>query len=414
MPRAAVHSLAALVLAVASVAIWHWRFEVDPGALPEVRLDDALVGWSSPDHRQHELEKRDDGLVLVLERKGAKEKAPGVHVLFTRLERVNYVHIRCEARWQGVKVGPRDYMIARFVSMKRDASGRMSHPEGGFQVFGGVGDSGWKHYEVVQRLSSDMHAYGLAIEMLGESGRLEVRDLGVTAVRQRGWVPPATAVVLLGWTGLLASLIRMHSHRPAWTRTTAGALMMVTCGWVLVFPQMKRFRQPVLGHFEVGDAARSPVVQESSPAVASPPARPDRPGRADPAPPAPVPPKDESAGEDPPPRDKAVSRETPEETRDSGWLYRFLYRVDQRFVAAHLVLFAGVTWLFLAITGSASQWRLPLALAILAEVVPELIDHLGGWDDWFDLASNLAGVGLAVLVWCRVPMPGWLRGRSSD
>jgi hypothetical protein len=68
-----------------------------------------------------------------------------------------------------------------------------------------------------------------------------------------------------------------------------------------------------------------------------------------------------------------------------------------------MILFAGLTLLILIITRRGSQWRLPLALALLSEIIPELTDHLGGWDDWTDLFANIAGVGVAILMWIRLP-----------
>lgn len=411
MLRAAVYSLAALVLAIASVAIWHWRFEVDPGALPEARLDRPPVGWSSPENRRHDIEQGPDGPVLVLERSEPGGRTPGINLMFTRLERAQYVHIRCEARWQDVKVGPRNYMIARFVSVMKDASGRMSHPKGGFQVFGGLGDSDWRRYEVVQELTADMEAYGLSIAMLGASGRLEVRNLSVLAVRQRGWVRPAAVAVLLGWSGLLAALIRSRPPAPSWPRTVAGAVMMVACGWILVFPQTRHFLHPAPRHFDIGERGEPGGTR-----VPEPPAPKDErppPAQENTDDPSPVPAKPELVGKDRPLEVEAPQADPPRKARRSGWLHRFLFEVNRRFAAAHLVLFTGVTLAFLAITGSASQWRLPLALALLSEVVPELTDHLGGWDDWLDLVSNLAGVGLAVLAWRKLPLPGRIRAPAG-
>ena len=78
--------------------------------------------------------------------------------------------------------------------------------------------------------------------------------------------------------------------------------------------------------------------------------------------------------------------------------------MDKRLPIANVGLFIGVTLMVLFLTGRGYQWRLPLALAVLAELVPEVTDHFGGWDDWADLLQNFAGVGLAGLLWKRVPM----------
>ncbi|MGB6223619.1 hypothetical protein [Haloferula sp.] len=390
MKRSLIHLAAMVLLVAACIAIWHWRFVIEPGVLPETRLSDPLVGWKSRASQTHQIETQNGKPVLILERASTAEKTEGVHVWFDDLQNIEYIHIRCTARWQDVELGNQTFMKARMAAFMKDSSGNKSHPAGGCEVFAGWGNSEWKSFEVVQELTSDMQAYGLAIEMLGNSGRLEVRDLSIHAVRQRGWIPAATAFIVLGWIGLCFSLIRSHPTGPSRGRSLAGATVLVISAWFLVFPQTKVFLRPLPHHFAVGQtmpSAESSAQDPSSP-ISNRTTR-DLPNRASSETPRfPVP----------------AEQKAKNETRDSGAFHRFLREIDKRFGPAHVVLFTGFTLIFFAATGRGSLWPFPLTLAMLAEVIPELTDHLGGWDDWVDLASNLAGVGIAVLLWSRLPI----------
>lgn len=257
---------------------------------------------------------------------------------------------------------------------------------------------------MVLKLTSDMADFGFAIAMHGSSGTLEVRNMSIVAVRQRSWVPAATIVVVMSGFALFTSLVLSHSERPKLVRALLASTVLVAATWILVFPQTKGYFSPIPTTFSVGEIKPPPAPPEPLP-----PAKPPKPASepAIPKPPQPTKPptSPQTATELETPNAEAPPKaEAPEvKPRDSSWLYRTLKEVDKRFGPAHLVLFTGLTLLVLIITGKGSQWRLPLALACLAELVPELTDHLGGWDDWGDLIANLSGVGLAVLLWFRLP-----------
>ena len=409
MKRPVVQFLAALLLVAASIAIWHWRFVVDPGALPETRLATPLVGWVSAPHEQHQVVIENGEPVLKLYRSHPKDKAAGVRIWYGPLENVRFIHVRCESRRKDVVQGPQPWLIARFIANMRDPEGVTKHPMGAF-ICGGLGSSDWKKSEVVIKLTSDMSDFGFAIAMLGDSGTFELRKLSVVAVVQRPWVPAATVIVLLGGLALFTSLIRSHSNRPPLTRSIVAAGVLVTATWILVFPQISGLLHPVPNTFSVGETSPPPpkAPKPATPAKPAPPI----------SKPANPPPKETPS---PPPVATVPSTPTPEITappepkpRDSGWLYRTLREIDKRFGPAHLVLFTGLTLTVLIITGQSSQWRLPLAIALLSEIVPELVDRQGGWDDWIDVITNISGVGLAVLLWVRLPILKRLHQKAAN
>ncbi|MEM9236037.1 MAG: hypothetical protein AAGB14_04610 [Verrucomicrobiota bacterium] len=370
MKRTLVHGLAGVLLVAATMAIWHWRFVADPGVLPDTRLSNPLVNWSSLSHEQHEVVDRGGSPILKLTRTDPAGKPGGVRLWFGPLKNVRYIHVRCESRWQDVVPGSHSWHIARFTAHMKTQDGKSGHPPGS-HLFGGTGDSDWKANEAVYRLTSDMADFGFAIAMLGKTGTLEVRELSITAVRQRPWVPYAATLVVIGWLGLAFSLIRNQGDRPALWRSLAAAASLVAFCWFFVFPQTRSMYYPLPTTFDTGQA----------PAVFSPVETAN--------PPAPAPEAIETSS--------LPDRASP--PRDSGELHRIFREIDKRFGPVHIVLFASFTLGFFALTGNASQWRLPLAIAVLAELVPQLTDRHGGWDDWTDLVANLIGVGIALLAW---------------
>ncbi len=398
MIRALKFSAAALVLVVATLSIWHWRFEAVPDALPEMKLATPLVGWVAHPYCQYEVVEENGKPMLRLQREDRPEKLPSIQIWFGPLEDVANIHIRCKARWEDVVTGREGYTHARFVTMMKDAAGNAMHPPD-FGITGGGGSRGWHHCESVFKLTDDMTDSGLEISMLGDSGLLEIRDLSITAVRNRGWVPAATTASLAGWVLFVALLMRCHPGAPPWWRSLSAGVAVVAVSWFFVFPQTKGMLHPVVGNFEIGktDAPPPPPPPEPEPAVIPPPVA------VDPAPPVREDPVVVTPAPEPVTPPAAEPKPEPE-VRSSSALHKALRTVDKRLPVAHAGLFIGITLMVLFLTGRGNQWRVPLALAVLAELIPELTDHLGGWDDWTDVLQNFAGVGLAVLLWKRIPL----------
>jgi len=409
--RTLIHSIAALLIVAASMAIWHWRFVADPGALPETKIAKPLVGWTSEAHEQHEVVIEDGKPLLRLHRSSPKDKAAGIRIWYGPLENVHYIHIRCESRLQDVVQGSKPWSIARFTANMRDPNGQIMHPPTP-GVFGGIGSTDWEKDEIVLKLTSDMKDFGFAIAMLGSSGTLEVRNLSIVAVRQRPWVPAATIIVVISGLALCTSLIRSHPVRPSFARALFASTVLVIATWILVFPQTKAFYYPIGHSFFVGETNPPPTPPKPKPPAtpATPTPKPTTPKPAQPEKP-PTPPH--VAAEPSTPKAEPTPAPPEPKPRDSSLLYRTLKEIDNRIGPAHIFLFTGLTLLILIITGHGSQWRLPFALALLSEIIPELTDHLGGWDDWEDIFANIVGVGIALMLWVRLPFLKRFQQESS-
>ncbi len=403
---------AALVLVLATISIWHWRFETVPGVLPELKLASPLVGWKMKPYHKSEVVIKNGKPVLRLERKNLSEKLPTIHAMLgekSGLEGISAIHIRCKARWANVEVGPQSYMHARIVTMMRDREGKVMHPPD-FGLTSGVGSRGWHHCESVFKITEDMEDFGVEISMLGAKGSMEVKDLSVVAVQDRNWVGAATVTVLAGWMVFVYSVIRSHGNAPAPWRAVVASAAVVTASWLFVFPQTKGQLVPIFEKFEIGDLGSSVSTAPPPPGTSEPPPSP-------PVPKVPVPPivKLEPVFEKPVPTEPVPPASSPAikpepVVHGSNEIHKALRVIDRRFPIAHVGLFTSITLLVLFLTGRGNQWRVPLALAVLSELIPELNSHLGGWDDWSDVLQNFAGVGLAVLLWKYLPI---LRRLSS-
>ena len=317
MKRAALHCLVVVALVAATLAIWHWRFIAIPGPLPETRLAKPLVGWSSKPHQQHQVTDDPDTPVLRLQRAGPGEKSPGVQAWLGPMEGVRFIHVRCESRWDEVDPGPEAWKRARFVVFMKDRNGKVSHPPDSV-IFVGDGTRDWFPSEAVLELTGEMVDTRFALGMLGKSGVLEVRRLSLIAVKQRPWVPFAAALVVIGWVGFCASLVRRHRSRPAWWRAVSAASLVVAFSWVTVFPQTKGLLRPVLDQFAIGELpANSPQIPQSA-----------KPATAIPKPPELPKPPPAQPGQAKPPSEAGAHRPgpaPPAEARHSGTVRRIAY-----------------------------------------------------------------------------------------
>lgn len=387
------------LLVGATLLLWKWQFEVIPdGLMIESRITKPLTGWQPKEWNRYQVIERDGGLLLVLAREQAGGKTPGVSLNLGKLEGQRFLHVSCEQRWSDVLVGENSWDLARMVVMAQNSAGQWRHPED-HTVFAGSGTKGWESEEMIFELTSDMQDTRFGIRMGGATGRLEVKNLSILALKHRPWVPAATILLSAAWLIWFALLLRSGSDAPVWWRAGLAACLVIATCWVAVFPQTKKLLRPVIGSFEIGERA-------AMPRTATPAAKPPPPVIATPA--VPVSPVVEEPRPAPDAPIVKSPASPPPATRAPGILHRTLRRWDRSYSWLHAALFGCFSFSLLTISGRAGVWKLALAVAILSEVIPEFVDHTGASDDWFDLGANMLGVALALLLWRWFPI-----GRSE-
>lgn len=394
-------AVVALLLVAATLAVWHWRFVEVPGGIVETALTEPLTGWSAEEYNKYEIIDEKDGSLLRLQRDSLAEKTPAIFAWLKPKDSVSGIHFRCDSQWKNVKAGVQGYTIARIAASMRNQQGQVTHTPD-FAITSGVGSKDWHHSEAVLLLTPDMVDTGFEISMLGDKGLFEVKNLSVTAVRDRAWVPTTTTAVLFGWLVLCFFVIRKTGKTvPLWRALTASAVI-VAAGWFFVFPQPKGLLHPVVKTFSIKGAPQAKTITP-------PPALPE----IVPEPAAAAPPTQQAPAVAPPTLESPVIahaekpvaepiQKTEPAPRSSNAFYKLLRWIDRTLPVAHVGLFIAITLLILIITGHDDKWPLPLALAILSELIPELTDHLGGWDDWADVLQNIAGVAIAIILWTRL------------
>jgi hypothetical protein len=369
-----------LLLAGLSVLLWQFRFE-PAGPVLGLRIGPDFHGWTvvAPDRIKN------DGTTWTLHPGDAAGDAVGTEGLLPGIERQRFVHVILDAAWEDVvRRDNRSWWSARVSLGGKKSDGTAVWPQDG-DLINASGSRGWHRMEVVMDLPPDFAEPRIFIENLAATGILRVRNLQVVAVRQRPWIPAATAGLLAAWLAWSAGLVGARRGRP---RQAAAALVIVAGGWLLVFPQPHYQARPFPGGFALGrDAARPPEIASRPEASPAPPAAP-----AEPAPPAAVP--------DPPAEPPIVPENTasPAAGRSTHPLVMIFRKIDHRWSFAHVAAFGLFGLALFAIAGIRHGWPFGVAFAALSESIPNLLHREFARDDAMDLLANFAGIALAAAV----------------
>jgi hypothetical protein len=283
-----------------------------------------------------------------------------------------------DAAWDDMeRKDGRSWNTGRLSLGMRNSEGRYWWPADG-DLINGTGTRARHRVEWVMDLPPGNAEPHLVLVNLAARGVLKVGNLKVTPVRQRGWVPFGTTALLAGWAGWFGLLAGRAFAR--WRRAAAAACL-VTGGWFLVFPQPQYHARPLPGGFLLGPEIQQPASMPAAvplpgPAVVSNVEAPV-PARRPVAAPAPVP-------------DAMVRTDHP-----AAGVFR---RIDRDLPLAHVFAFAGFGLAAGIFAGCGPIWLAVAAMAVLSEVVPNLLRQDFQADDAVDLAANLAGVLIAAAV----------------
>ncbi len=370
------------MLTFLSGAVWQLRFE-RTGPDPDIRLGPDFSGWTVKAGERFELE---NGTWTLLPPDG--EARASAECVLPGLEDLRFVRVRLDAAWEDVEhKDGRSWWSARVSLAGKDPTGRFHWPADG-DLINASGSRGWHTVECVLDLPPDMGEPHLFFNNLAATGTLKVRDLTVTPVKQRGWIVAATVALLAGWTGWAAAVL---GHRKGRLRQAAASLGLVAAGWFLVFPQPNFHARPLPGGFLLGKeiaAAPTPAPPKPVPALAVVPPQPNS-STSPMTAPAPAPALPKPSNPAPP-----VIHDDRADNVAAG----AIRKIDQDFPFAHVAAFFAVGLAVFAVAGVRDAWPLATGLAVLSEVVPNLLRREFMADDAADLVANLTGLALGALL----------------
>ncbi len=382
-----------------TLALWHFRFAAVTHPLNgDAGFSKGLHGWEIQGGVPGDVGA--DGRFIARFTR-AENRGPTTPALrwLGRIPDLRFLRVRSEVRWTEVVPGGPHWAKPRLVLVGKTPGGQLAYPRD-HAAFLGEGTRGWHVVESVYELIPEMPEIGLAFQMFGPQGTLEVRSLELTALRQRPWVPAATGLLMAGWLAWLTRWLRTSPAPAALGRGVAAAALLLAASWYLILPGARLQFKPLVGSFITGEAA---PFQPPSPA---------------PAPPAPVkrrPPAEAPVTSPSPASEPRSAPTTPPapETRQAPWLTELVREFDIRFRFVHLAAFAGLSLASFIALGSLRP-RGPLAaIAFLSELINDWHNREIDWGDLLDLFWNLLGIllGLTLFAWgrhrlhCRKPRP---------
>jgi len=417
--------LALLGLATATTLLWQARFAaVDHPLNGDAGFKAGLDGWSKSGGKNGL--RQENGATVA---RFARPARDGEFNSATRwsgpLGELHYLHVEVDASWNNLVVSGVDRAGPRLVLMSRNPENRTRY-SGDNWVYVAKGTRDWHHEEAVFKVEPGTNEIGLAFQMIGRQGRMEVRNLRITALRDRPWVPAATALLLIGWTTWLAGRLRGRKQPSSWWRGVPAALLIVVASWYLVFPVPGKECRPLIGSFLTGATEPPPTLAVESPqqAIAAETRSEEAPGatppETDPAAatstprqprvrvippgnttgqPAPAKPKNSTAPSPQPPVTKPALPAKPHGQRSASFSIRNL---DLKLDLLHILPFLGLSLGVFLILGTLRPWLLLSAVALLSEIMPNWLGRWTGADDLLDLAANLAGVALGAGAWVLI------------
>lgn len=425
--------LQGLVLLLLTAIVWQFRFvRVGPNLLADDACE-SIVHWPGAPSDASILQAGPNGLVLIKKTLG---RSVSLSKVLERIEGLRFVSVRADVAWENALAkDPNSWAQPRIVILGQDHQGRNCSPiDHGVLVARGV--KRWHRINSVLELPPAMKTARIYIDAYGNDCTLRVNRLRVEAVKQRAWFVPVTVVLLGAWALLLSRVMSgMILGRAPRVRAFALACGILLGTWHFVFPQGRTLFRPFLSEFFLGEKiapqpapiAAPVVVAPVAPTITqSPPASPSSvpqntqrqprlrtlvpPPVVVPATPLPAPISTNKLPLQAAPTPVVVT--TQPESRHSMILLQWLRDLDgrwnfQKYNFTHFSAFFGIGLYVFFLGGTSRLWPLPLAIALLGEIIPNALYHTWDVGDWGDVSANLFGLALAFF------LVKWLRARWS-
>lgn len=431
-------------LLLITVMVWQFRF-VRVG--PNLVADDAcesITHWSGAPSDPTLLKAGPDGLVLTKKPLG---RSVSLSKTLERLDGVRFISVRADVAWENYVINdPNNWAQPRIIIFGLDQNGRSCSPID-HSVLVARGTEPWHRINSVLELPPEMKTVRIYIDAYGKECTLRVNRLRVEAVHQRVWLIPVTIVLLGAWALLLSRMMsRWIVGRMPLLRSFALACGILLGTWHFVFPQGRTLFRPFLAEFFLGDKIAPQPLPSTTPtrvpsAIAAVTQAPPAPTASGPqntqrqprlrtlVPPSNVVPLAPSSAPivaaqvTPPvvPPTTAVVTTNQPESRQSMALVQRLRALDrrwnfQKYNLTHFSAFFGIGLYVFLLGGTSRLWPLPVAIALLGEIIPNALYNTWDVGDWGDVSANLLGLALAFLLvkWLRARWSALRRRRSAS
>lgn len=426
-----------LGLCLLTLLLWQFRFErCGPNLIPDHACE-SLEHWSEGKSvTPEQVRAGSDGLVIIKRR---NQPNFSLSRPLEGLEKVGYLAVTCDASWEHTVPHPAArWLSLRLVIAGYDANNRFSAPLDHGVIYA-HGSKGWHRVQAVMQLPVELKKVVISIDGFGEEGVMRLRGLTVEPVRQRVWFVPATALLLAAWTWAFSRLL-ITKIRGRWVQARA---FVIACGilagaWFFVFPQGRTMFPSLIGGFVMGPefatvqkVSAVPMEEKVEEAPVQPRVQPPPKPVPTPAPDAPrprlrvippstptwetseVPTVPEIVKVKPVPLPVTVAPQERKEFSLGLWLRELDRKWNwKKYNLTHFTAFFGIGLFVFGCAGSARIWPLPFGIALLGEIIPNLIYNTWDKGDWWDVASNVGGLVLAlgiVLLFQRIRRWVWKR-----
>jgi hypothetical protein len=381
--RFLIRLLLAILLVTATGTLWKNRFE-HAGPPLSAPFQPGLPGWTWIDGKGRENNPDASG-ALVLSKQNT-DPAISVERSLGKLDGVRFLHLQTETRWTDVKqLGEIRWANARGLIYGKKPDGSSIWPKDHWLI-SAHGSREWHLEESVFDLMPDIGEAHFTFQNLGEHGTLEVRNLEINVVRQRGWYLPTAWFLTALWSFWAAWSIAPALPRSLWLRPIRSLLsgaVVIAASWFLIFPQPRFSARPLFGRFELGQPLLPSPPPPPQPIPELPPlTTPSTPAALAPLPLTPLTPPILEKRED-----HAIEQEV-----------RFIHD-DTNFSHAlsHILAFLafGLSLFFFA---TPRAWPISVIVTAFSEIVPNWL-YQQPWDlgDIGDFAADFSGLALAAL-----------------
>jgi hypothetical protein len=423
-----------VALLLLSYIFWQWRYE---------KLSENLVADDVCQHAQHwqgmtaapTVSFSDDGLVI---RKHLGGASSSIYIQLGELRDARHIAVACDVAWEDCQKDPKVFWaMPRIVLVGSDAAGHFFAPSD-HGIVTARGTRKWHREHCVMELPTHIKNPRISIDAYGIQGTLRVKHLRVEIVRSRVWAEATGMILFACWIIWLAWNLRpfLQGRWCIFRSLLLGAALSVAFA-TFVFPQPRSLERSLGMPFWLGvapprispavEATKEPsIVVEKIPRsqLSNPSSQPKRIRLRT------IPPPLDDAHEEPPrllalpsapvptPAPVVIAQPTPWEVWRASAREQLL-EMDRRwnfrsYNLTHFTSFFATSLCVLLLARRTRLLWLVAAMAVSAEIIPDLVHDVGDSGDFYDLLANALGIVAALLLYRAIRLSLFKRRQSIE